>query len=211
MEENLVVVADVINKHIMKKIIILLVLLNSFLGYSQEEKSEYKKRVLENTELDIISSFYSQKGENAAVTGGIGDEKLSDIATNIVLSIPLNDDNVFTIDATISAYTSASSSNLNPFDSSGASNGEDDDDEFDDRPYSEKSALSTITGSPWVESSGASKGDVWTNLNFNYSHSSKDRNSIVSANASVSSEYDYFSVGFGGGYTKLFNEKKTLK
>jgi len=211
MEENRVVVVDVINKISMKKTILLIFLLNSFLGLSQEEKSDYKKRVLENTELDIISSYYAQKGENAAVTGGIGKEKLSDIATNIVLSIPLNEDNVFTIDATISAYTSASSSNLNPFDASGASSGEeendDDDDEFDDKPN--KSALSNVIGSPWIESSGASKGDVWANVNFNYSHSSKDRNSIVTANASVSSEYDYFSIGFGGGYTKLLNEKNT--
>jgi hypothetical protein len=192
----------------MKKITILILVLNSFFAFSQEEKTEYTKRVLENTELDIISSFYSQKGENAAVTGGVGNEKLSDIATNIVLSIPMNDDNVFTIDATISAYTSASSSNLNPFDASGASSGGDDDDEFDDKPSSKK-ALSSIIGSPWIESSGASKSDIWANANFNYSHSSKDRNSIVSANASVSTEYDYFSIGFGGGYTKLFNKKNT--
>ncbi|MEO0526605.1 MAG: DUF3570 domain-containing protein, partial [Bacteroidota bacterium] len=29
------------------------------------------------------------------------------------------------------------------------------------------------------------------------------------ANAYVSNEYDYFSIGFGGGYTRMFNEKNT--
>ena len=32
---------------------------------------------------------------------------------------------------------------------------------------------------------------------------------IWSANASVSTEYDYFSVGFGGSYTRLWNDKNT--
>ena len=173
--------------------------------------STYKKRVLENTEVDIITSFYSQDGDNAAVTGGIGSEKLTDLATNFIVSIPLNDDNVFTIDATISAYSSASSSNLDPFDKSGASSGGDDDDEDDDKNSGKfnSNALSTVTGSPWVESSGASKGDIWINGNLSYSHSSNDRNSIVAANLSFAAEYDYTSIGFGGSYTRLFNEKNT--
>jgi hypothetical protein len=46
--------------------------------------------------------------------------KLSDIASNVV-AVPLNDDDVLTFDVGISAYTSASSSNINPYDESGAS------------------------------------------------------------------------------------------
>jgi hypothetical protein len=42
----------------------------------------YKKRVLENTEIDILTSFYTQDGKNAAVTGGIGTEKLNDFTSN---------------------------------------------------------------------------------------------------------------------------------
>lgn len=100
----------------MKKYISLLVLLISFYGFSQNVNKSFKKRVLENAEVDLISSFYSQDGDNAAVTGGIGTEKLTDVASNLTISIPLNEDDVLTIDGTISAYTSASSSNLNPFD-----------------------------------------------------------------------------------------------
>jgi len=194
----------------MKKYISLFILFISFLGFSQNETNTYKKRVLENTEVDLISSFYGQDGDNAAVTGGIGTEKLTDIATTITVSIPLNEDDIFTIDATISAYSSASSSNLNPFDASGASRGDDDDDDDDDDDRSARTnAVGPVTGSPWIESSGASKGDVWVNGDFGYSHTSEDRNSIIGANVSFAKEFDYTSIGVGGNFTKLFNQKNT--
>lgn len=144
----------------------------------------YKKRVLETVEIDFLSSYYAQNGDNAAVTGGIGDESLTDAVATFVVSIPMNDDDVLTIDASVSAYTSASSSNINPFDGSGVAD-------------------------PFTASSGASASDVWTNLTGSYTHSSDDRNDVWSAKLSVSTEYDYFSLGFGGSYTKLFNEKNT--
>ncbi len=151
---------------------------------AQDSTSIYKKRVLETTEIDFLSSYYTQDGDNAAVSGGIGTEELSDVTAAFVVSIPLSDDEVLTIDAGISAYTSASSSNVGPFDGSGRAN-------------------------PYDASTGASQGDVWVNLTASYSHSSDDRNDIWSAKLSVSSEYDYFSIGVGGSYTKLFNEKNT--
>lgn len=152
--------------------------------FSQDSTAVYKKRVLETTEIDFLSSYYSQDGDNAAVTGGIGTEELTDFTSAFVVAIPLNDDDVLTIDAGISAYTSASSSNIDPFDGSQPAN-------------------------PFVASSGESSSDLWANLTGTYTHSSDDRNEIWSAKVSVSIEYDYFSAGFGGSYTKLFNEKNT--
>lgn len=203
MEEKLVVAVDVIN---MKLLSITLMVLVSLLGFSQvkDNQSTFKKRVLETTEVDFLMSYYEQSGTHASVTGGIGNEKLSDIAPTIILAIPLSDDNILTIDAGISAYSSASSSNLNPFDSSGASGGDYDDDDDDD---DDDGLFNEVTGSPWIESSGASGKDVWSTVNANYSHSSDDRNSIWSANIGFASEYDYSSIGFGGGFTKLFNQK----
>lgn len=151
---------------------------------AQDSVKTYKKRVLETTEVDFLTSYYSQDGDNAAVSGGLGTEDLTDFTGTFVVAIPLNDDDVLTIDAGVSAYTSASSSNVDPFDG-----GE--------------------PADPFVASSGASSSDTWTNLTGSYSHSSDDRNTIVSGKLSVSSEYDYFSFGFGGGLTKLFNEKNT--
>ncbi|WP_117882004.1 DUF3570 domain-containing protein [Aureibaculum luteum] len=191
----------------MKKLVLVVVsCFASFLVFAQEKTPEtsYKKRVLENVEVDILSSYYSQDGDNAAVTGGIGTEELTDFTPTITISIPLNDDDVLIIDAGISAYTSASSSNLDPFDSSGASQGGDDDDDDDDDDFPTEA-----NGSPWVASSGASQKDTWINVNASYSHSSDDRNKIWGANVSLAKEYDYTSIGFGGSYALLFNEKNT--
>ncbi len=168
----------------MKYIISLFVILFSATVFAQDSTSTYKKRVLEATEVDFLASYYSQDDDNAAVSGGIGTEKLTDITPTIVVAIPINDDDVLAIDIGVSAYTSASSSNIDPFDSNSPAD-------------------------PFVASSGASSSDVWFGGNVNYSHSSDSRNDIVSAKVSVSSEYDYFSLGFGGNYTKLFNEKNT--
>jgi len=171
--------------------------------HQNDSTSIFKKRVLENAEIDLLTSLYTQNGENAAVTGGIGTEELKNLANNINISIPLNDDDVLSIDATVSAYSSASSSNLNPF--SGASSGEDDDD--DDKGV--KSEYKDTKGSPWVASSGASGKDVWVNGNLGYSHTSDDRNSIYSSHLSIANEFDYSSFGMGVGFAKQFNQKNT--
>ncbi len=183
----------------MKKTILLITVLFAINSFAQQDPAlDYKKRVLETTEVDFLTSYYSQDGDNAAVTGGIGTEKLTDLTPTIVVSMPLNDDDILTIDAGISTYTSASSSNLDPFDISG---GDDDDDRI--------AAPGDVTGSPWVESSGASRQDTWGSVNVDYTHNSDDRNNIWNANVSFATEYDYTSIGFGGGFSKLFNEKNT--
>ena len=151
---------------------------------SNNSDSGYKKRVLESAEMDFLSSYYSQEGNNAAVSGGIGTEELTDATAAFIISIPLNADDILTIDAGVSAYTSASSSNVDPFDGGNPAD-------------------------PFVASSGESSSDLWGNVTGVYSHSSDDRNSIWSAKLSISSEYDYSSIGFGGSYARLFNEKNT--
>ena len=170
----------------MKKTLIAPLLFAASVGYAQQVVQDtalvYKKRVLESIEVDFLTSYYTQEGNNAAVSGGIGTEKLTDATPTVVVSIPLNDDDILTIDAGISAYTSASSSNVDPFDGK---------------------------GDPFQASSGASSSDVWTSVKASYSHSSDDRNNIWSATISTAFEYDYLSIGFGGSYTKLFNEKNT--
>jgi hypothetical protein len=151
---------------------------------AQEENTPYKKRVLESPEVDVLMGYYQQEGDHAAVSGGIGNEDLTDIVPTIVISVPLNADDVLKIDASISAYTSASSTNINPFDSKSEAD-------------------------PFIASTGASGSDVWFNTTVTYSHASDNRNSIWSGKASVSNEFDYTSFGIGGSYTKLFNQKNT--
>jgi hypothetical protein len=194
----------------MKIKIILLFLLLGFNAFSQEgtDGTEFKKRVLESTEVDFLLSYYNQDGSKSAVSGGIGSEKLTDVATNIVIAMPLDDDSILTVDLGISAYSSASSSNINPFNATGASGGGGDDD--DDRHVRFAAApASAPYGTPWQASSGASKNDELTALTVNYAHSSDSRNFIWNADVSFSNEYDYTSVGFGGGIANLFNDKNT--
>ncbi len=170
----------------MKKTLALVLLLFSFISFAQEKDSTevtFKKRVLESTEVDFLISYYKQDGIHSAVSGGSGMEDLTDITPTIVVTMPLSDDEILTVDAGLSAYSSASSGNINPFDSP--------------------------TPSPWQASSGASAQDALASLVVSYSHSSDDRNTIWNAHVSGSIEYDYSSKGFGGGVTKLFNNKNT--
>ncbi|HKL91564.1 MAG TPA: hypothetical protein VJ880_10315, partial [Allomuricauda sp.] len=100
-EEKQEVAVDVIEQNMYR--IIWAVLLCPLMGLAQQENTgSYKKRVLESTEVDILSSYYEQTGNNASVTGGVGTEQLTDVAPSIVVSIPLNDDDVLTVDAGIS-------------------------------------------------------------------------------------------------------------
>jgi hypothetical protein len=157
-----------------------------FTVFSQEttDSIQFKKRVLESTEVDFLLSYYKQDGSKSAVSGGIGTEELTNLASNIVVAMPLSDDDVLTVDLGISAYSSASSSNINPFD-----NGQ--------KP------------TPWQSSSGASESDQLKSITANYAHSSDSRNFIWNADVSFSNEYDYNSIGIGGGIAHLFNDKNS--
>ena len=167
-----------------KLIFVLILFLMVSVSWAQQNDASYKRRVLEASEVDLLFSYYSQDGQNAAVTGGEGTEELTDATSSIVLRMPMNEDDILTVDVGLSAYTSASSSNVNPLDGG-------------------------LNVTPFDASSGESRKDLLAYINPSYSHSSDDRNAIWSANAYFSSEYDYFSIGFGGSYTKLFNEKNT--
>jgi hypothetical protein len=207
-EEKQVVVVDAINLLKMKKILIAIVVLINFTAFAQEKETAttFKKRVLENTEVDFLLSYYNQDGTHSPVNGGIGSEKLTDVASNIVIAVPINDDDVLTFDVGISTYTSASSSNINPFNSNKSSTST-------SSGASGKTTSTTVSsapyGTPWQASSGASKSDQLASVSANYSHSSDNRNNLWNADIAVSNEFDYTSFGFGGGYTKLFNEKNT--
>ncbi len=189
----------------MKKISITILFLATALGFSQESLLQFLPKRVFYKQLGLnhfLVSYYKQDGVHSSVSGGIGSEKLTDLASNIIVAIPLNDDDVLTVDIGLSAYTSASSSNINPFNATGASGGGDDDD--DDR-----APVTGPYGTPWQASSGASAQDVLGSAVVNYSHSSDNRNFIWNTNVSFSNEYDYTSIGFGGGMSKLFNNKNS--
>ncbi|MEN8186278.1 MAG: DUF3570 domain-containing protein [Bacteroidota bacterium] len=195
-----------------KRINLIIVLALFWVSNLIAQETSYQKKVLESTEVDILMSYYAQDGIHSSVAGGEGTEELTDYTSSIVISMPINNNDVLTIDVGISAYTSASSSNINPFDRSGASKGENEEEDEDEEEDDKRALVKGVDNglaSPWYASSGASESDVLVHGSANYSHSSEDRNTIVSGNIGFSTEYDYFSIGVGGSFTKLFNEKNT--
>lgn len=172
----------------MKKIIGTILIVASFLASfgQQDNEQTYKKKVLDNTEVNFLYSYYKQVGNHASVLGGEGSEKLNDNTPVVIINLPLNEDDVLTIDFGVDIYTSASSSFIDPFDRKGGVNLEDD-----------------------VNLSGESSSDNRLHVNFAYSHSSDNRNITWGANTSISQEYDYYSFGFGGLLSRQLNNKNT--
>jgi len=106
----------------MKKICLVLVglyliLLSSFAQTKPSQDSiEYKSRKLVLEEVNFVSSYYHQDGNNSSVTGGIGTQKLSDFANIIDIKFAKYDKryrkHTFTLEGGIDTYSSASSDKI---------------------------------------------------------------------------------------------------
>jgi hypothetical protein len=112
----------------MKKICLSVVgiFLSLFASFAQsKDSSAYKSRKLSFEEVNLVSSYYRQDGNNSAVTGGIGTEKLTDLSNTIDLKLTRWDKkdrkHNFDIEIGFDHYTSASSDNVDPHTISGAS------------------------------------------------------------------------------------------
>ena len=55
-------------------------LLSSYAQITGTDSTGFKSRKLKIDEINLVSSYYSQNGDHAAVTGGTGSEQLTDIA-----------------------------------------------------------------------------------------------------------------------------------
>lgn len=113
----------------MKKILLtaagLLALLHSF---AQTDSTGFKSRKLKIEEINLVSSYYRQDGENAAVTGGIGSQKLTDIANVIDVKLTRYDKKLrkhtWGAEIGIDSYSSASSDKVDLKANSSASSGD---------------------------------------------------------------------------------------
>lgn len=79
--------------------------LNAQDGYRMKANDKY-------TEVDFLSSYYQQDGNNGAVTGGIGTEELTDFANILVVNIPLDSTKSIQVSAGLDIYSSASTDNI---------------------------------------------------------------------------------------------------
>ncbi len=145
------------------------------------DTTAYTDRKLHVDEINLVSSYYIQNGDNSAVTGGVGTEHLTDFANTLDIKLVRHGKNrlqhSFNFELGIDAYTSASSDKIDPSTVSSASSS-------DTRIYpslnwtvkNEQKGLSAgITGSFSTEYDYKSYG-----LGLNFAKNSLDNNRELS-------------------------------
>ena len=95
--------------------------LNILAAFSQSVKTDsanYQSKKLSISEVNLVSSYYHQDGNNSAVTGGIGTEKLTDFSNTIDLKLIRTDArnrlHSINLEVGVDHYTSASSDKIDP-------------------------------------------------------------------------------------------------
>ena len=170
----------------MKKIVVTVAALILFLNVSKAQTDSTKYRKLKIDEVNFVTSYYHQDGQNSAVTGGIGDEKLDDSGNSIDLQLSKidkkNNKHIFGIELGVDVYSSASSDKIDPSTISSASSG-------DIRVSPSVSYLFENTKKNYTLGGSLSfSGEFdYTSIGANalFSKSSKDKNTEFSAKASV--------------------------
>jgi hypothetical protein len=78
--------------------------------------TSFQSRKLKTDEINLVSSYYNQNGDHAAVTGGIGSQQLTDIANVFDIKLTKYDRKLrkhsFDVEVGIDHYTSASSDQI---------------------------------------------------------------------------------------------------
>ena len=91
-------------------------MLHSFAQVVPKDSTGFQSRKLKLEEINLVSSYYTQDGNNAAVTGGIGSQQLTDIANVFDVKLTRYDlksrKHTFGLEVGIDHYTSASSDKI---------------------------------------------------------------------------------------------------
>lgn len=169
----------------------LIIFLSSQTFYTQQtsvakDSTTYKKRKLKIEEINFTSGYYQQDGDNAAVTGGVGDEHLTDVATTLNLSLSkydkYNRKHGLKVELGVDVYTSASSDKIDPSTVSSASKG-------DVRVYPSLQYSLENNEKRYAIGGGLSFSQEYDYSsiggNFQYSKWSKSKNSEITAKASI--------------------------
>jgi hypothetical protein len=151
-----------------------------------DKDSTYVARRLNIDEVNLVSAYYHQNGNNSAVTGGIGTEKLTDFANTLDLQLSKSNANglkhTFLFELGVDHYTSASSDKIDPLSVSSASS-------QDTRVY--PSLNWTIsndkTGNAFGVTGSYSKEYDYQSIGggINFTHLSKDKNTQLDLKANV--------------------------
>lgn len=87
------------------------ILVSSLFLKAQKTDSVFKKKIIDKTEIDIFYSHYNQDGNNSAVTGGIGTEKLTVYAPSIKI-VRTKKNNSYSFKGGADIISSASTDNI---------------------------------------------------------------------------------------------------
>ena len=154
--------------------------MNLFGAFAQTD-SNYDDRKLTLEEVNFVSSYYIQEGNNAAVTGGVGSEHLTDFANQIDLRLLKKDkkgrEHIITAGLGIDNYSSASSDKIDPSTISSASSG-------DTRIYPKLDWTYNNPNTGWSIGAIASLSNEFdyksTGIGVHVAKTSKDKNTDVS-------------------------------
>lgn len=99
---------------------------NMLSAFSQQsDTSAYATKKLKLDEVNLVSCYYHQDGDNSAVTGGLGTERLTDLSNTLDLKLLRTDkyqrQHTLNLEIGLDHYTSASSDSINPHTLSSAS------------------------------------------------------------------------------------------
>ena len=127
---------------------------------------------LDDIEISFLTSYYIQDGNHSPVTGGVGTEKLTNIAPSIVLNVPISASHSISLSGGVDYYTSASSDNIN-------------------NPYLSENHVS---------SASASDTRKYFTLGYKNKHTKSNTATGVSIGGSI--EFDVVSIQVGTSFEK---------
>lgn len=156
-----------------------------FQAYSQTQQTDstnYKSQKLKIDEINLVSSYYKQDGENSAVTGGIGTEELTDISNTIDVKLvkygSTGKKHTLDVEVGVDHYTSASSDRIDLTGNSSASSK--DNRFYPSLTYALENEEKGTTFSAGVSSSSEFDYQSFGG-NVSYSKKTKDRNGEFTA------------------------------
>jgi len=156
-------------------------LLSVFGQSSLPVDSVYKSRDLQFEEVNFVSGYYHQDGNNSGVTGGIGTESLTDFANSLELKLTkLGDEDwlhTFSFELGVDHYTSASSGNIDP------------------------------NPSTYGGTTGPSSQDTRIYPSFSWNALNPQKTVSFGVGASYSHEFDYESRGLSAEFIKTSKDK----
>jgi hypothetical protein len=171
----------------MKKIVMTVAALMLFMNITKAQTDSTKYRKLKIDEVNFLTSYYHQNGNNSAVTGGIGSERLDESGNSIDLQLSKfdkrNNKHIFGIELGVDVYSSASSDQID---------------------------LNTIVTSASSHAvSHASSGDVRVSPSVSYLFENTKHNYSLGGGLSFSNEFDYTSIGGNILFSKSTQDKNT--